>query len=113
MNTDVVFLVGEVLQDKKGKQVFVGYPTEGGPVRVGDIFLQCYEIPRTLDDILNERPRAQPENLRRVALTVTAINSMRKLIEELPPGVTGALYLTGDGIEHVAKNTFLRISDMS
>jgi hypothetical protein len=111
MAVEVVFLVGDVLKDKTGRVVFVGYPTEGRSVRVGDKFIQRYEVPRTLDDVLNERPMAEPVNQRDIVLTVTAIDSMRKLIVELPLGVTGALYLSGDGIEHVTKNTFLRTAD--
>lgn len=108
MNVGTVFLVGDVVKDKKGRDVFIGFPTEGRAIRVGDKFFQRYEVHRTLDDVLNERPMIDPVNVRSVELTVTAIDSMRKLIEELPLGVTGALYLSGDGIEHVARNTFLK-----
>lgn len=111
MNVEAEFFVEEIMKDRSGRPVYVGVPNQGRGVRVGDKFVLRYEVPRTLDDALNDRPRAEPVNQRSVALTVTAIDSMRKLIQELPLGVTGALYLEGDGIEHVGKRTFLKTSD--
>lgn len=99
--------VQDVVRDRRGRTVVVVVP-ENKPLRVGDIFVTCYRIPLTMDDILNERPRHDPTDCAVVALTVTAIDSMRVLIDELPRGVTGALYLAGDGMEHVAAKRHLR-----
>lgn len=112
MTSDTEFFVKDVLKDRTGKVLVVGFLNEGGSVRVGDQFVVKYEVPRTLDDILNERPAAAPTNICEVALKVTAIESMRELVNELPRGVTGALSLSGDGMQHVGKNTFLRTSTL-
>ena len=108
LRSEGIFLVMKVLKDRVGNTIFVGCPDFGSSVHVDDQFVLRYEIPRTLDDTLNERPLAAPTNLCAVALTVTAIDSMRRPVTILPAGVTGALYLSGDGIEHVRPGTFLK-----
>lgn len=112
MTIEAVFLVADILKDRAGKIAFVGYPTEGRAVRVGDKFVLRYEIHRTLDDVLNTRPMADPTDQKNVTLTIIAIDSMRKSVEQLPLGVTGALYLNGEGIEYVTKNSYLRTSKL-
>lgn len=106
------FFVREILKGRAGKNLVIGFPDEGVALRVGDQFVVKYEIPRTLEDVLNERPKAEPTNACAVSLTVVEIESMRELIQELPKGVTGALVLSGDGIEHVSKNSYLRTSPL-
>ena len=110
MSIDVEFFVKDVLKKRSGKILFVGFANDDGTVRVGEKFILSYKIPRTLDDILNERPNAAPINIREISLTVTTIESMREFVKELPNGMTGALTLSGEGMEHVDKNTFLRTS---
>ncbi|MGI4846629.1 MAG: hypothetical protein ACRYGK_00580, partial [Janthinobacterium lividum] len=39
---------------------FVGCPDSRTSVHVGDKFTLKYEVPRTLDDVLDERPMAAP-----------------------------------------------------
>ncbi|HEU0153470.1 MAG TPA: hypothetical protein VFQ84_09015 [Arenimonas sp.] len=111
MNLQAEFLVEDVRKDKSGRLVIVGIPNRGRGVRVGDTFVMRYDVPRSLEDVLDERPLADPTNQRAVSLRVTAIDSMRTLIEELPLGVTGGLYLEGDGIECLAKRTFLKTAE--
>jgi hypothetical protein len=111
MNVGAEFFVEEIMKDRSGRSVYVGVPNQGRGVRVGDKFVLRYEVPRTLDDVLNDRPRAEPVNQQSVALVVTAIDSMRVWVNELPLGVTGALYLEGEGVELVAKRTLLRTAD--
>jgi hypothetical protein len=106
------FFVKDVLQDRSGKPLFVGFPNDGDAVRVGDQFVVRYEVPRTLDDVLNERSKAEPTNVYAISLVVVAIESMRKSIQELPRGVTGALILSGDGMEFLSKNSFLRTAPL-
>lgn len=106
------FFVKDVLKDKTGKVFVVGFLNEGDAVRIGDKFVVKYEVPRKLDDILNERPAVAPTNICDVALTVTAIESMRELVAELPRGVAGALFLSGNGTQYIGKNTFLRTSTL-
>lgn len=111
MSLQAEFFVEDLRKDKSGRLVAVGIPNSGRGVRVGDTFVMRYEVPRSLDDVLSERPLAQPINQRTVSLRVAAIDSMRTFVEELPLGVTGGLYLEGNGIECLAKRTFLKTSN--
>ena len=101
--------VQDVVCDKQGRAVVVAVPNNRA-LRVGDKFVLSYRVPRTLGDILNERPREAPVDCMEVALTVMAIDSMRKLVDELPRGVTGGLYLSGEGMEYVVAKRHLRTS---
>ncbi len=100
-------LVRSAKVDAAGRFVVIGIPNNGKPVSIGDIFITRYDAPQTVDDILNERPRPEPVNRSAIALTVAAIDSMRHQVDELPHGVTGALHLTGTGMECVTANCFL------
>lgn len=111
MNLQAEFLVEDIRKDKSGRLVIVGISNRGRGVRVGDTFVMRYDVPRSLNDVLSERPLAEPINQRTVSLKVTAIDSMRTSISELPLGVTGGLYLEGDGFEFVDKRTFLKTAD--
>ena len=112
MSVESEFFVEDTAVDKKGELVFVGFPNKGRSVKVGDRFSVSYQIPRALDDILSERPVADPINRRNISLVITAIDCMRNKVNELPLGVTGALYLDGEGAEYVTKRSFLRTSDV-
>lgn len=103
--------VQDVVRDRRGRTVVVAVP-DNRRLRVGDKFILSYIIPRTIEDVLNERPREAPVDCVEVALIVTAIDSMRKLIDELPRGVTGGLYLSGEGMEHVAAKRYLRTTPL-
>lgn len=99
--------VQDIVQDRQGRTVVIAVP-DNGPLRVGDKFILRYKITRTMDEILGEQPRKSPTDCINVALTVTAIDSMRKLVDELPRGVTGGLYLSGEGMEHITAKCYLR-----
>ncbi|MCQ4167731.1 hypothetical protein [Tahibacter harae] len=91
--------VSHVTHDLKKKPVVVVVPN--GTLHVGDVFLSCYKIPITMEDISNEIPPPPPADFVDVQLAIVAIDCWGKKVEELPPGVTGALYLEGKGIEYV------------
>jgi hypothetical protein len=107
VSSQVEFFVSDVKKNRSGVTVFVGFPNKGGAVHVGDTFIARYEVPRTMDDIVNQRPLASPINYCDVMLKVEAIESMRVRLNELPIGVTGGLYLAGSGLEFVTKNSLL------
>lgn len=107
-NSHIEFFVEKVTSDKRGRTVVVGFPNNEKALHVGDTFLLSYDISRSYDDILRGCPMPEPTNYASVNLTVTAIDSMRVLVDELPPGVTGGLYLSGEGIEHVVPKRYLR-----
>jgi len=73
-------------------------------------FSSMYEVPRSLEDARQQRPRADPINVRSTSIRVDAIDSMRVRVRELPSGVTGALYLTGDDVGAIAARTYLSAS---
>jgi hypothetical protein len=100
-------LVRSVKMDAAGRFVVIGIPNNGKSISVGDTFTTRYDAPQTVDDILNERPRPAPLKQSAITLTVVAIDSMRQQVIELPHGVTGALQLTGAGMEGVTPNCFL------
>lgn len=109
MTSDYVdFFVEKVISDKRGRTVVVGFPNSERPLHTGDTFLVSYDVPRTYEDIVRGRPMSEPTNYISVNLTVTAIDSMRVLVDVLSPGVTGGLYLSGDGIEHIRPKCHLR-----
>ncbi|MCQ4167606.1 hypothetical protein [Tahibacter harae] len=99
--------VSHVTRDKKKKTVVVVVPGNG-TLHVGDVFLSCYKIPMTMEDIANERPRPPPTDCVDVKLTIVAIDFWGNGVKELPPGITGALYLKGDGMEYVDSKCRLR-----
>lgn len=101
------FFVLRVDEDAEGRVVVVGVPSNGNSIRIGDMFVTRHDIIRTVEDILNERPRPAPINRSEVSLTVVAIDSMRQQLNELSHGVTGALYLVGEGMESVTLNCYL------
>ena len=100
-------LVRDIRTDAAGRFIVIGIPNNGNSIRVGDTFTTRYDTPQTVEDILNELPRPTPMNRAEIALIVATIDSMRHQVDELPHGVTGALHLTGKGIESVTPNCFL------
>lgn len=44
------------------------------PVRIGDLFVSMYEVPRALEDARVERTRAAPVNVRVIRVRVDAID---------------------------------------
>lgn len=107
MSSNVEFFVEAITKDHTGKQVHVGFVVTGGPIRVGDLFVSMYDVPRTLEDIQLGRPRAEPTNVRTVCIQVDAIDVRRARVEALPDGMTGALYLTGEDVGAIGIRTHL------
>lgn len=107
MSSNVEFFVEAITKDRTGRQVYVGFVVTGRPIRVGDLFVSMYDVPRTLEDAQLERPRAAPVNVRTVCIRVDAIDVGRTRVEALPDGVTGALYLSGEDVGGIGVRTHL------
>ena len=105
------FYVREVLPDSNVSVRAIGIPNRGDPVKIGCTFQFCYQIPRSLDDAINEAPRALPLHIYPICLTVTAIMSYRKFVTILPNGVTGMLYLSGDRCNALVANCYINSSN--
>jgi hypothetical protein len=103
----VEFFVQARMHDRAGTPVVVGFVSRGRPLVPGDVFLSAYEVPRTADDARQMRPSAAPVNRRAVALTVVAIDVSRTQVDALHPGVAGALYLGGEGLDDIGIRTHL------
>lgn len=102
-------LVREIRTDSAGRRFVIGVANNGETIRLGDVFVVRYERPQTVEDIIDEEPVPDPINPIDINLTVAGIEwPMRRHTEELPGGHTGAMYLTGNGIEHVTDMCFLR-----
>ena len=102
------FYVRDVRLQESGPPLVIGVPNNGLSIRVGDVFVASYNASQTVDDILSERPPPEPRSSASVTLTVVSISYPRSSVDELPSGHTGALALSGDGLEAIAKGRILR-----
>jgi hypothetical protein len=82
------------------------------PIHVGDVF----------DFVVNYKPRKYPDEVGEppvlvretsVALRVAHIHAYESCLDELGQGMTGALVLDGDGLQHVAPGAVLEQSPQS
>ena len=87
----------------------VGVANNRETIRVGDTFVTRYEVALSYESIMSGLPPADPINKVEIRLVVEAIEwPARRGVEELPGGHTGALYLTGSGMEHITLGCLLR-----
>ena len=78
-------------------------------MKVGDVFRVKYEVERTRDDIVKGLPLSETRlNAVQIDLVVEKIDVMRQLVEQLPAGMTGGLYMSGSGLAHIVPKCFLR-----
>lgn len=107
------FFVSEVFQDRINKRVlYVGAMNHGGRLCVGDRFVLRYDRrPRSLEELLQERPPDEPTNVKPVALKVAGIEWRRQMVDHLPAGHTGGLLLEGEGLDLVAAWTLLLLDE--
>jgi hypothetical protein len=108
---NIELYICDVLKNSTGETVIIAVPSNKLPVQVGDVFRLKYEIERSLNDILQELPPSQTKvNTAQIDLVVEKIDVMRQLVNQLPAGMTGGLYLSGSGLAHVVPKCFLRTS---
>jgi hypothetical protein len=107
---DIELYVRGVVKDAVGETVVVVVPNNRLPIKVGDVLRLKYEVEeQTRDDIVNGLPPIETRlNAAQIDLMVEKIDVMRQLVEQLPAGVTGGLYLSGSGLAHVVPKCFLR-----
>lgn len=87
----------------------VGVPNNGLVLSVGARFETRYELSQ--NDIMNGTTDPVHLNSSSVDLVVEKIDVMRKLVEQVPHGMTAALSLSGSGLEHVTTGCFLRTTE--
>jgi hypothetical protein len=106
MEQAIRFFVKGIWRNPDGKTVVVGVPDNRLTLSVGTTFVEKFEVPE--DEIqkpsFEDRQRVNVESIR---LTVRQIESYRKLVDALPPGVTGGLFLEGEGISCLKEFCFL------
>lgn len=107
---NIELYVRGVVKDAAGEVVVVVVPNNRLPLKVGDVLRLKYEIEQqTRDDIVKGLPPSETRlNAVQVDLVVEKIDVMRQLVEQLPAGVTGGVYLSGSGLAHVVPKSFLR-----
>ncbi|WP_315386069.1 hypothetical protein [uncultured Stenotrophomonas sp.] len=98
-NMGVEFFIDTIDRGKDGALRYIGYINSGGSVSLGEVFVEAYVIPRSIDDVRMMRPLAAPVNRRRVSLTLTHIEVMRQSIQLLGQGITAIVGLSGEGLD--------------
>jgi hypothetical protein len=99
MDKPITFFVKGIAHHADGERIVVGVPDNRLPLRVGSTFVQKYEIAK--EDVHKHPSERQHINIKSIRLTIRQIESYRRVVDELPPGVTGNLVLDGDGISEV------------
>jgi len=97
------FLVDSVEED--GKVYCVRGACTQGSIEVGATFLQAYKKIRRFFN--NEYELIRTENHRAIALKVARIIAYRHVLDSLPQGMSGAVYLIGDGGDCISENDTL------
>lgn len=107
--SSVEFYVRNVLKAATGEILVVGVPNNGEAVSVGDRFATRYELDR--DDVLHGVTNAMRLNSSPIDLVVDKIDVMHRELPQVPHGVTAALSLSGNGLEHVVAGCFIRTAE--
>jgi hypothetical protein len=108
MNSVELYVRG-VVKDVAGEVVVVVVPNNRLPVNVGDVLRLKYELEKqTRDEVVRGLPPSEIKmNTAHINLVIQKIDVMRQSVQQLPAGVTGGLYLSGSGLEHVLPECFL------
>lgn len=109
MSSGVEVYVTDVIRNPRGETVIYGLPNnhESG-VKVGDVFVLRYEI--SSEDARRGVPNPARLNVKEVSLRITKIEMYRgQEVAELHgrTGATGALYVSGTGLEEVTPECLL------
>lgn len=105
---DKRLFVREIRTDETGRSIVIGVPDNGVAISVGDVFTKLSQITHTADDLRSGMSSFRPASYVEISLTVAAIEwPMRHDAQELPHGHTGALRLTGSGVDDVCSNCLL------
>jgi hypothetical protein len=104
--SNVEFYVRDVMRTPMGKTLVIGVPNNGAALSVGDHFETKYEVSR--DDVINGTPNPKRLCSLAIDLVVERIDVMRKDVPQVQHGMTAALSLVGNGLEHIKAGCFLR-----
>src|SRR5262245_59757979 len=99
MNRHIEFTVDRLtVQD--GRALVDGRVCES-PIRVGDVFTKVYGHKQQWDT--KRWVDVDPGPTHTVRLVIESIDSYRRLWDELSPGMTARLTLTGDGLDRLSE----------
>lgn len=101
-----VYFVGAVTK-RSGRLAYTGFVVSGPELRVGDVFRVRYELPSTAEERRLGTASLEPAMVAEVSLRVDGMYSMRESVEALWRGVTGEVFLSGDGLDRVSEDTLL------
>jgi hypothetical protein len=103
MNRHVEFTV-ERLKSEDGRALVDGRVCES-PIRVGDVFTRLYGHKQHWDG--KQWVNVDPGPTYTVRLVIQSIDSYRRQWEELSPGMTARLTLTGNGLDLLSEGRIL------
>src|SRR4051794_39535831 len=106
MNMSAELHVLGVVPGEPNEVVIVGVPNNHVTIKVGDVFTTRYSLSKK--DILEDVPHPPRSDEKDVCLRVKRIELLRQDVRELDHGMTGTLYLSGDGFDAVTPKCFLR-----
>jgi hypothetical protein len=98
--------VCNIVQTDSGETVVIAVPNNRRAVRIGDVFILAYSLSRK--DIFENTINPSRLNQRKICLQVQKIVVFRQEVTVLSHGVTGGLYFSGEGIELISSNMFMR-----
>ncbi len=103
MNRHIAFTV-ERLTPEDGRALIDGRVCESA-IRVGDVFTKIYGHKQRWDS--KQWVDVDPGPTHAVRLVIQSIDSYRRLWDELSPGMTARLTLTGDGLDRLSEGRIL------
>ena len=109
MNRHIVFTI-ERLTPEDGRALVDGRVC-ASPIKVGDVFTKVYDHEQRWID--GQWIAIDPSPAYTVRLVIQSIDSYSRLWDELSPGLTGRLMLTGDGVERLSEGRILGNDNVS
>jgi hypothetical protein len=106
MTTPSIYVVNAITK-RSGRLAYTGFVVTGPELRVGDVFRVRYELPSTSEERRLGMASLEPARIAAVSLKVDEIYAMRGYVEALWRGVTGNVFLSGDGLDSVTEGTLL------
>jgi hypothetical protein len=103
MNRHIEFTV-ERLTPEDGRALIDGRVCES-PIRVGDVCTKIYGHKQRWDT--KEWVATDPGPTHSVRLVIQSIESYRTLLDQLSPGMTARLTVTGDGLDQLSEGRIL------
>jgi hypothetical protein len=100
MSSVIEFLVDQVFE--QDNHLRIQGACNYGPIYKGDTFLLASKSEIDLTKILRQEEQNPPRlNVRKILLTVEKIITYHQEVDELPTGMSGELFVVGEGQEEI------------